>query len=111
MKIEALKHRKDGKRNANYHLKGMSVSSLRDYFGHIRHNTIRHLESLAVVALYFVVTRLSGNIWLIADIAMYALIVFNLYCIMLQRYTYIRIQKLLERKSAMHSQEQTEETS
>ncbi len=101
MSFERLRHKKDGRRNANYHLKNHSLSAARSFRWYVIYNSIFHVLSLLLAAVYFVITRVFGEIFLAADIVISVLIVFNVYCLMLQRYTWIRLKehiKLLERR-------------
>lgn len=96
--FEKIKHHKDGSRNENYHLKGASTSALNSFPGYLLYNTMIHIVSMLFVLIYFAITRLlqCNILWL--DIVMYVTVAFNLYCIMLQRYIYLKIKSHICKK-------------
>ncbi|MGN1249500.1 MAG: hypothetical protein ACI4XW_05415 [Candidatus Spyradocola sp.] len=99
--FEKIRRRKDGSLNVNYHLSGTSASALTSFSGYLLYNTTFHIASLLLVLVYFAVTGCLqlNHLWL--DMIMYADAVFNLYCIMLQRYVYLRIQSQASRAAAL----------
>ena len=92
LKFEHIKHRKDGLKNINYHLKENSIASLQSFKGYLLYNAVWHIGSLAFVAVYFATTWIMGVRYIFLDVLMYILTIINLYCIMLQRYIFIKIQ-------------------
>ncbi len=101
MAFERLRHKKDGGTNSNYHPKNSSLSSSRAFRWYVIYNSIFHVISLVFSAVYFVITRVSCEIFLAADILVSVVIVFNLFCLMLQRYTWLALTEhiaLLERR-------------
>ncbi len=101
MAFERLRHKKDGGTNSNYHPKNSSLSSARAFRWYVIYNSIFHIISLVLSAVYFVITRVSCEIFLAADILVSLIIVFNGYCLMLQRYTWLALTEhiaLLERR-------------
>lgn len=101
MAFERLRHKKDGGTNSNYHPKNSSLSSARAFRWYVIYNSIFHVISLVLSAVYFVITRVSCEIFLAADILVSVVIVFNLFCLMLQRYTWLALTEhiaLLERR-------------
>lgn len=94
LELERIRHRN----NVNYHLDGADVNSIQKFTGYLLYNTACHLLSLIFVAIYFVFTRILQRIIIPLDIFMCILSVINLYCIMLQRYTHIKIQEIIKRK-------------
>ncbi len=97
LKIEILRHSKDNSRNVNYHFHGSGISSLKSFTGYLLYNAVCHGMSLSCIAVYFAITYFVGVRYYVLDIFMCFLLIVNLYCIMLQRYTYIRIQKTAKR--------------
>ena len=98
--IEARKHRKDGGKNANYHLRDASIYSMESYHGYILYNTGLHVISILFAASYFLITWLIGRSYPVLTVLMCLILVFNCYCIMLQRYVYLKIQSHSARRKA-----------
>lgn len=97
LKIESFRHRKDNSRNINYHLHGGGISSVKSFTGYLLYNAVCHTISLSFVVAYFAITGIVGARYIVLDISMCILLLINLYCIMLQRYTYIKIREFAER--------------
>ena len=104
-KIENFRHHNDKRRNRNYHLKDGTLSSLKSFTGYLLYNTMCHVISLFYIAVYFAVTRFNEIRYFALDISMYILIVINLYCIMLQRYSYIKMRVQIERKTKLRKKQ------
>ena len=97
LKLEGFRHRKDNSRNINYHLYGSDISSVKSFTGYLLYNAVCHIISLSFVVSYFVITGIVGTRYIVLDISMCILLIINLYCIMLQRYTYIKIRGFAEK--------------
>lgn len=97
--LEKIKHHKDNKYNENYHPKKIAVSSFVSFSGYLMYNSMFHISSILLIAIYFAITwsLQIGNLWM--NIFMCFAIFFNLYCIMLQRYIYLKIRVYLDRAS------------
>ena len=96
--IERFRHRKSNSKNINYHLNGNSVDSVRNFTGYLLYNVVCHGISLAFVVIYFAIMWTVGVEYIVLDILMCILLLINLYCIMLQRYTFIKTQRFIERQ-------------
>lgn len=95
--FERIKHHKDGGQNENYHLKGRSISSLRSFSGYLLYNTMFHIVSILMTIFYFAIARSFHLNYLWIDIFMCAIVIFNLYCIMLQRYNFLKIKSYISK--------------
>lgn len=102
--FERIKHRKDGGQNENYHLRGVSASSLNSFSGYLLYNSMLHIVSMLFVLVYFVITWSLQLDYIWIDILMYVVAAFNLYCIMLQRYIYLKIKSHISRTAIMRDQ-------
>lgn len=100
LRFERIRHRKDCNQNENYHPKSISASSFVRFSGYLFYNATLHIVSILLSAVYFAITwSLQFNhLWL--DVPMYILVAFNLYCIMLQRYIYLRLKFHVNRAAA-----------
>lgn len=90
--FEKIKHFKDGLSNANYHPKGLSACTLKSFSGYLVYNAMLHVASLFLTAVYFAVSALFKINYVPVNILMAVAAVFNIYCIMLQRYIYLSIK-------------------
>ena len=93
--LERLRHGERG--NVNYHLSGRGPEDGAAYMGYVLYHCLLHLVSLLLALLVMVL--LPGNqrgYW--AIMAFLALLCLgNLWCLMLQRYTYLRLRGLCSR--------------
>ena len=97
-RLETFRHRRHGGRNDNYHLRDVSAASMRAYSGYLLYNTLIHCMSLFFALVYLLITLLSGRHLPVLSLLMGVLAIFNLYCIMLQRYTGLRLGALYLRR-------------
>ncbi len=96
--LETFWHRGHGGKNDNYHLRDISAASMRAYSGYILYNTLIHCISLIFAGVYLLITLLTGRNFPVLSVLMVALTIFNLYCIMLQRYAGLRLGALYLRR-------------
>lgn len=92
--IEHLKHRRGGGYNKNYHPDNTRLSTLRIFSGYLLYNSLIHIAGIFLCGLYFLLSIVINIHCIPACIFVWVMVVFNLYCIMLQRYTYLRLKKL-----------------
>jgi len=97
LRLESFRHRNDNSRNVNYHLRSSGISSVKSFTGYLLYNAVCHVISLAFVVVYFAITGIFGARYIVLDISMCVLLLINLYCIMLQRYTYIKTRGFVEK--------------
>lgn len=96
--LERIKHSKDAILNENYHPQDTSKCTLIRFSGYLIYNAIIHITSLIFVFIYFVIMRILSLDNIVIDIFMIIVIILNLYCIMLQRYIYLKIRQLINKK-------------
>lgn len=95
LRCEELLHIKRGYRLTNYHPEKMTMEGIRNFYWQLAYNCTLHITSIVLSLLYFVIAFV-GNIRIVpVNIIVLVMIVFNLYCIFLQRYTYLRMQEML----------------
>lgn len=99
LRLERLRHRRGG-RNENYHPAGSDIAAMERYSGFLLYNASLHVASLIMTALYGVFAVASGFHSLFLNLAMAALTVLNLYCILLQRANELKLKKLRARYRA-----------
>lgn len=105
LSLEKLRHRKDGLRNRNYHPQNLSVIALENYYWYLIYNSFLHVISLFVSGLYFVFIQIWEIHFVVVDFLIWILVVFNVYCIILQRYNILKL-----RNTYRHCQEKQDAT-
>lgn len=90
--LEKLRHRKDGLRNRNYHPQNLSGIALENYYWYLIFNSFLHVISLFVSGLYFVFIQIWEIHFVVIDSFVWVLVVFNVYCIILQRYNILKLR-------------------
>ena len=95
-KLEKIIHHKDKMQNINYHVKRINVDEFESFKKYLYYNGFIHVRNLIFL---FVILLLSLNftnpIFLVILILEF---IKNTYCVMLQRYNYIRINQSIQRK-------------
>lgn len=89
--LERLLHFRDGKKNINYHLGKFNYDETEGFIKFLFYNGSIHLKNLIVILLYSSAKIILCK-WNFLD---YIIILFgikDLYCVMLQRYNYLRIK-------------------
>lgn len=84
--FERIKHAKNGGKNENYHPQDTSCTTLQRFSGYLIYNSIFHIVSLLLIAIYFIVTRSLIIENTVVDIIVVVVVVFDVYCLILQRY-------------------------
>ena len=88
--LEKFLHIKDKKKNINYHLKQKNLSSLQDFKKYLFYNGSIHIKNL-IRGIIIIPIMLLFSINTIFIISLIALLIKDIYCVMLQRYNWIRI--------------------
>ena len=88
--LEKFLHIKDKKKNINYHLKQKNLSSIQDFKKYLFYNGSIHIRNL-IRGIIIIPIMLLFSINTIFIISLIALLIKDLYCVMLQRYNWIRI--------------------
>ncbi len=98
LKLENLIHYKDKKRNINYHLRGRGINSVQSFTGYLLYNAVCHGLSIIFITIYISIMWIYKDRCAALDIYLYGMLLVNLYCLMLQRYTYIKIRAFEEKR-------------
>ena len=96
-KLEKIIHKKDGKKNINYHIKNsINKQSVDDFKKYLYYNGTIHIKNLLFdIPAVILTIVLKFNPLII--IILFLWLIKDLYCVMLQRYNWIKI-KYLEKK-------------
>ncbi len=101
--LERLIHRKDKGRNINYHIPYNDLESLDAFIKYLFYNGSIHVRNIVGISSYFIVKLcLKKNLaWFDCFFAL--LMLKDGYCVMLQRYNYLRI---VQRKHVLEAKNQ-----
>lgn len=90
-KLEKLIHYRDKGTNINYHISKYEPSALEDFVKYLFYNGAIHVRNVAYFAIYVILRLILGTDLRWYDIVLLLFAVKDVYCVMLQRYNYIRI--------------------
>lgn len=93
MKLERLLHRRDKGSNINYHLGALDPAALDGFTKFLFYNGVIHARNIIYAAVYFLLRLIFGNALGWFDILVILLTVKDIYCVMLQRYNFLRIRQ------------------
>lgn len=106
-KLEKIIHKKDGKKNINYHIKNsINKQSVDDFKKYLYYNGTIHIRNLLFDIPAVILTIVSKFNPLIITI-IFLWLIKDVYCIMLQRYNWIKI-KYLEKKLEVREERRVE---
>ena len=108
LKSEEFRHLKDNSYNINYHIKDIAVSSINMFYGYILYNATWHIISVILITICYILYRAINAQYVVFDILIILLLLFNAYCIMLQRYIYIKLQSNVEKRKRTRAKQQAE---
>ena len=100
-KLEKAIHHRDKRKNTNYHIANYEPSSLDAFIKYLFYNGAIHARNILYFAIYVLFRLIWGQELDWFDVIMFVFAVKDIYCVMLQRYNYIRInerKKRLEEK-------------
>lgn len=84
MRLEKLLRRRRGGHNLNYHISGTSAHSVRSFYTYLSYNALLHSVSSVLTVVLFVTYPKDAPHAALFRALMALLLLFNLYCIMLQ---------------------------
>lgn len=91
--FEKIKHRKDNRKNENYHPSSFDVFALERYNGFLLYNAFLHVVSLIFTTVYVILSTAIEFRNILFDLCMIVLTLFNVYCIILQRNNYLKLKE------------------
>lgn len=94
--LEKVIHFKDKGKNINYHIKNYSIDELEQFKKFLYFNGFIHVRNSVVLVLFLIIQILFLNPIILVYIV--PSLIKNIYCVMLQRYNYIRIDKAITHK-------------
>ena len=100
-----LRHCRRGGRNPNYHLKGLTMTDVEAFLPQLRRNVKLHILSLMLLALFWAAAAYENISCPEAIPITLFLLWLNIWCLMLQRYHYLRIRQLQEKHFRLRNPE------
>lgn len=96
-KLEKIIHRKDGKKNINYHIKNSNdMESVDNFKKFLYYNGAIHTKNLIFdIPVIILMIMFRYNLILIVPIMLWS--IKDIYCIMLQRYNWLKINSFEEK--------------
>lgn len=94
--LEKLVHIKDKGKNINYHMPSTDISAMDAFIKYLFYNGAIHTRNLAMFLVYLLFKALLSCQLRPYDYILCLLAVKDLYCIMLQRYNFLRIERCRE---------------
>lgn len=103
-KVEQLLHKKTKGRNTNYHIASLEPQSADGFIKYLFYNGAIHARNILFFLALFSVRYIVFRSFTIVDIPLWLLFLKDCYCVMLQRYNFLRIsirkQRLDEKYAA-----------
>lgn len=96
-KLEKFIHRRDRGKNVNYHIKTYEPLAINKFIKYLFYNGAIHVRNIAVFLLIFICRYAIFRVVSVMDVFLWLLFLKDCYCVMLQRYNYLRIQERCER--------------
>ncbi len=94
--LERIIHFQDGKKNINYHFKQLNYEEAEGFAKFLFYNGSIHFKNLITILVYLIVKIILGK-WHFIDYVVILFGIKDLYCVMLQRYNYLRIKIFISR--------------
>ena len=85
------------RRGGNYYLEKINLGSIKKFKKQLHFNASIHIVGAILCLSFIVMNLLSEQISIVSTVIQVLILILNLYCIMLQRYNWLRIKKILDR--------------
>ncbi len=79
-------------KGSNYYIESLTISGLKSFSKKLMFNVFNHIIGFVVSVIFIITDKNYFN-----KVILFFIIVFNVYCVLLQRYNYLRMQKILKR--------------
>lgn len=91
--LERFIHRKDKGNNINYHIPYKNIESLDAFIKYIFYNGAIHVRNTIAISLYFIIKFIMLHRLDWYDVFVGLLLLKDVFCVILQRYNYLRIKQ------------------
>lgn len=105
LRFEKMLHVNRGYSLMNYHPEKMTTEGIKNFFWQLLYNCTLHITSIVFSLLYFFITFIGKVKIMPLNAIVLMMIIFNLYCIFLQRYIYLKMRKVLIKKEDILKQQ------
>lgn len=92
--LEKVIHRSDKGKNTNYHFRKMDMSAIDAFEKYLFYNGSIHVRNLVFFMIYVIVAVIFKKRFGWYDSIVLILALKDLYCVMLQRYNYLRLKEM-----------------
>ena len=94
--LERLIHRKDKGHNINYHIPYQDIESFDAFVKYLFYNGAIHVRNIFAILLYFLCKMVCFYHLHWLDLIIAVFLIKDMYCVILQRYNYLRIKQRKE---------------
>lgn len=91
--LERFIHRKDNGWNLNYHIAKVGFSDVEYFTRYLFYNGAIHVRNIGYAITYVLIRLMLSASFGIVDIVVIVMTIKDIYCIILQRYNYLRINE------------------
>ena len=102
--LERVKHGKSNRKNENYHPFSFDVITLEKFTGFLLYNGLLHVISLLFVGAYIALSIAFDIRNTILDVILAVFLLLDIYCIALQRNSYLKVRAFCHRTTLGHLQ-------
>lgn len=92
--LERFRHRQDGQTNWNYHMRTLSSGGAAAFESYLIYHSLLHSVSLTLLVILMIWKAACDLPWNVMDALAAGMCAVNLWCLMLQRYNWLRIWSL-----------------
>ena len=101
LSMERRRSKRKGYHNINYYLSAPTAEEAEESMMHLAYNTAIHIQSLLWAGVYMLAVSYGCRRYFILDLIVAATCVLNLWCILLQRYTGLRLAEVKRHRAAV----------
>lgn len=94
--LERLIHKRDKGHNINYHIPHQDIESFDAFVKYLFYNGAIHVRNILAILLYFFCKMVWFHHLHWFDLIVAVFLIKDIYCVILQRYNYLRIKKRKE---------------
>lgn len=102
-KLEKFIHRKDKGRNINYHIQNNTLRGVNAFTKYLFYNGAIHVRNIVFILVYYLFRHILNRPIHWYDYLVLVFLIKDIYCVMLQRYNYLRLNQHKQRIEARHT--------
>ena len=101
-KLERLIHRNDKGKNINYHIQNNSLRGVDAFTKYLFYNGAIHVRNIVFILVYYLFRLILNRPLHWYDSLVLVFLIKDIYCVMLQRYNYLRLNQHKQRIKERH---------